>query len=209
MSRLLSMLFALMIGLGIAVPAHAQQAAPKINEQVRGMVAAAVLGAMGERFGDVGVKLQIDALQPAGSTASAWQLQGQGRFQLDGEEAWEAFRFSCTYRPDIDGVEFPKVEFGGDQGPRLVLNDASLVHELETKIIDALKTLYPGSDARLQLDSIRSEQAGERFLSINAQGLADLGMLGTRTIHLQGDYDQRSGRWLRSTYRLDERLGSL
>lgn len=210
-SHCLLLLLVLATGLPMA-SAMAQQPAQRsvtINESMRGTVAAAVLGAMGERFGQTPVKVRIDELQASRASDSHWPMQGTGHFQLEGDSNWERFSFRCNWRADVDGVDFPLINIGDARGPQQVLNDATLIGELEEQVLRTLGSQFPGDAPRLQLDNIRSEQTAGRFLSISATGLIDLGLLGTRPIRVEGAYDQRGDRWLRQQYWLDERLGAL
>ena len=94
---------------------------------------------------------------------------------------------------------YPDITLGGDgeaAGERFVPNDARLVGELEARIATEFESLPGAGRVFLQLDDISSIQSGQRFLRIDASGIADFGPGGSTAAHVDAIYDLQAGHWL-------------
>lgn len=60
----------------------------------------------------------------------------------------------------------------------------------------------------LQLDGIESYESGDRYVRIDARGIADFGADGRSSINIEALYDRTPGTWLRSYYTLGDEAGT-
>src|SRR5690606_28844712 len=79
-------------------------------------------------------------------------------------------------------------------------NDPMLVRQLDERVVERLGQEFAEQTVRLQLDRIRTVQAGSHYLRIDASGIADFGPEGTSSARIEALYDRRDGAWLRVDY---------
>jgi hypothetical protein len=60
---------------------------------------------------------------------------------------------------------------------------------------------------RLQLDEITTLETGQRYLRIDAQGIADFGREGSTPARVDALYDRKDKSWLRVNYELGPAVG--
>ena len=173
------------------------------DEALQSAVAAVVIGALSEQFGERTISVKLDSVDVQVASIRDRIISGTGRLQIgvdDGE--WLGFRYRTLYDTLYGSAGYPELTLGGTDGEREVPNDSSLVGELDARVAARLDEEFGGQPVRLQLDRIASMEAGGRFLRIEAVGIADFGREGTTPAHVDALYDRRDGSWLRVNYEL-------
>lgn len=168
------------------------------DERAQAAVAAVLVATLGERFHEpmLEVRLGQAGIESIGPREQV--VSGSGQLRFDGDDdGWFSFAYRSLYDPVHGGAGYPEVELGGDEGggERFVPNDARLVAELETRLVDEFES-WPGAGrVFLQFDDISSLQTGERFLLIEASGLADFGSGGRTPARVEALYDLQARAW--------------
>lgn len=168
------------------------------GEAVQSAVAAVLVATLAQRFDGRMEDLRLDQVDLDVGTPGP-VVHGRGAIRLDGGEEWLAFRFHTRYDPVFARAGYPEVELGGGgegDGERHVPNDAALVAELESRVAGELGSMPGAGPVRLRFDRIRSVRTGDRFLHIDAGGLAYLGSDGHLPAEVQALYDLHTGSWL-------------
>ena len=177
-------------GAGQATATDAEQAA----------VAAVLVATLGDRFGQSMMELRLDAPLVDIEGPREHVVHGVGYLRFTGEgDDWLAFRYRSRYDPLFGSAGYPEVVLGGDgeaDDERFVPNDALLLGDLEARVATDLEALPGAGRVFLQLDDISSTQSGERFVRIEAGGLADFGPGGSTSARVDALYDLRAGAWL-------------
>lgn len=170
------------------------------GDPVQGAVAAVLVATLAERFGGAPLELLLGetTLESTGPQDQVVHGVGQLRFEGSGDD-WLAFRYRSRYDPAFGTAGWPEITLGNDgeaEGERFVPNDAGLLGELETLVAREFES-WPGAGrVYLQLDDIDSVQSGERFLRIDATGIADFGPGGTTVAQVGALYDLQARTWL-------------
>lgn len=187
-----------------AARAAANAALAHEREVLDGEVAASLVTALTEQLDGRPVKIRLDHVDVAASGMRERLVRGEGQLQIEGTNDWLGFRFSTLYDSYLESAGYPELSIG-DAGPggRVVPNDARLIRELEDRVLDRIAGEYARKNARLQLDRIDTLQTGDRYLRIDAQGIADFGLDGTAPTRVEGLYDRIRNEWLRVTYALE------
>lgn len=172
------------------------------DEQVQAAVAAVLVPTLGGEFGGAVLELRLGEadVEITGPRDHVVHGVGQLRFTGDaGSDDWLAFRYRTRYDPVFATAGYPEIMLGGDgagDGEHFVPNDAGLMAELEARVGAELEA-YPGAGrVFLQLDDISSMQSGQRFVRIEAHGLADFGPGGSTTARIDALYDLHASAWL-------------
>ncbi|MCR6662302.1 MAG: hypothetical protein NVV60_03920 [Luteimonas sp.] len=197
-------------GKALAVPPAASgvQQATSGDEALDNAVAAVLVSTLGQQFGgDEPVSLRIDSISVQASGTRDRAVDGEGRMRLGDDPDWIGFRYRMLYDTTFGSAGYPEVMLGGvDSGERELPNDASLLRELDVRVSAELDRTHPAG-ARLQLDRIRTVEAGRRFLRIDASGVADFGLQGSTPIRIESLYDTRKSDWQRVQYFLGSAAG--
>jgi len=183
--------------------AQARAALAQERETLDGVVAAALVGALSEQLGDRPVKIKLERVDVQTTSLRDRLVTGQGAMQIDNAEDWIGFRFSTLYDALLESAGYPELSIGtvGPEG-RVVPNDATLVRELDDRVVDMLGKEFGTQQVRLQLDRIATMEAGTRYLRIDARGIADFGLDGVSPVQVEGLYDRQERKWLRAAYTL-------
>ncbi len=188
-----------------ATPPVAAPAAADLGQLLQDAVASVVVVALTEQFDGRVISVKIDDYNVAISSARERLVSGHGTVEMDakGKDA-----VSFTYRTLYDVIDahagYPTITVNGFSGgsERLVPNDATLINELDERIVSALSKELQGKPVWLQLDEIESYESAQRYVRINASGLADFGVEGQTPARVEALYDRNDGAWLRVNYAL-------
>lgn len=182
-----------------ATPNHA-----RVGEDVRGIVAGAVMVALTERLHDTALRIRLKSVDVKSREGAAQNLEGIGEYLSATEKDWTSFRFSTRYVPGEGSATYPALEFGRlADAPRRVLNDPVLIGELETRVCDQISRDSGVRDVRLQFDDIQTERNPGGGLDISVDARADVGVDTGRRTHIEGSYDERTRRWIDVNYLFD------
>lgn len=173
------------------------------DETLHAAVAAVVIGALSEQFGDRTISVKLDSADVAIASIRDRVISGTGRMQIGADDGeWLGFRYRTLYDTLYGSAGYPELTLGGTEVEREVPNDSGLVDELDARVAAQLDEEFGGQPVRLQLDRIATLEAGQRFLRIEAAGIADFGREGTTAAQVEALYDRRDGSWLRVSYEL-------
>lgn len=174
------------------------------REVLDGVVAASLVAALSEQLGGRPVKVRLDRVDVAVSGMRDRSVRGQGQLQIEGTSDWLGFRFTTLYDAFLQSAGYPELSIGGaGPGGRAVPNDSRLVRDVEDRVVDRLASEFGSQKVRLQLDRIDTLESGNRYLRIDAEGIADFGLDGTAPAKIEALYDRIRNEWLRVSYSLD------
>ena len=188
-----------------ATPPQAAPSKPraKDDETLHNAVAAVVVAALTEQFDNRTIAVQLDSADVQIVSIRDRVVSGEGRMRIGADdEDWIGFRYRTLYDTLYGSAGYPELTLGGSEGERAVPNDSALVQELDARVVAALDKEFQGQPVRLQLDRINTLEAGERFLRIDASGIADFGREGSTPARVEALYDRRENAWLRVNYEL-------
>ncbi|MGG6462871.1 hypothetical protein [Solilutibacter silvestris] len=179
-----------------ATPTHVQ-----VDEDVRGIVAGAVMVALTERLHDTALRIRLKSVEVKSREGAAQNLEGIGEYRPAAQNEWTSFRFSTRYVPGEGSATYPVLDFGQSAStPLRVLNDPVLIGELETRVCDQIAKDSGVREVRLQFDDIQTERNPGGGLDISADARADVGVDTGRRTHIEGSYDERARRWINVNY---------
>lgn len=183
-----------------AAPADEEPAAPLVpaDEGVQAAVAAVLVAALAQRFADPMLEVRLESAGVESEGPRDHVVHGRGLLGFGGGD-WLAFRYRARYDAASGSAGWPEVELGGGgaaDGERFVPNDAGLLAELESLVL-AEFAAWPGAGrVVLQLDEVHSLRSGDRFVHIDARGIADFGPGGRTAARIEALYDLRHATWL-------------
>ena len=188
-------------GAADTIPADIAPAHVVADDQAQAAVAAVLVATLVERFADPMLEVRLDPAKAEAGGPRDHVLHGTGQLRLDGggDQDWLAFRYSSRYDALFGTAGYPEIALGADgagEGERFVPNDAALVGELETRLAAEFEARPGAGRVFLQFDDISSVQAGDRFLRIEASGIADFGPGGSTAARVDALYDLKARRWL-------------
>lgn len=175
------------------------------HDAIDNAVAAALVSAISEQLGGRPVDMRLEAIDVRPLSVRDRTVSGTGslRIEGEGEDDWMGFRFQVLYDSELDSTGYPEVSIGGiTADERDIPNDVQLVQQLDAQVVSALGKDFHQPSVRLQLDRIRTVEAGRRYLRINADGIADFGRDGSTNTQIEAIYDRSSNQWLRVHYEM-------
>jgi hypothetical protein len=188
-----------------ALPAAAAQAGTTLEDAV----ASVVVVALTEQFDGKPIAVNIDSYDVQVSGARERLVTGRGRVDVEGSVGSIAFSYRTLYDVLSSNAGYPaiaiqRVESGRTDAAaeRAVPNDAVLIEELDRRVASALSGELGGRPVWLQLDSIESFETDQRYVRINASGIADFGLDGRTPTRVEALYDRTRQAWLRVNYEL-------
>lgn len=194
------------VATALHVQATAAMSAPQsrveADESLDGAVAAAVIGAVEQEFGESQVGVKLDRVQVDPASIRDRAVSGTGRLQLGGDAEWIDFRFAAQYDTQTTSVTHPQLVIGQGGGGRAVAVNAALSTGFAQRVGRSLQNEFEGQPVSLSFDRVQSVQAGSRYLRVEAIGLADFGAEGTTPASAQGLYDSKAGTWVNVSYEL-------
>lgn len=186
-------------------PEAAADAAPAAS--LEDAVGAVVLVALTEQFDGRPVAVNIDSHEVQVAGARHRLVTGRGRVEVGGAAESFSFRYRTLYDVLSSDAAYPTITIdrieasGGSERP--VPNDAVLVDELDRRVASALSGELGGRTVWLQLDRIESFEAEQRYVRIDASGMADFGPDGRSPARVEALYDRGRQAWLRVHYALE------
>lgn len=179
------------------------------NQDLDRTIAVALINAISAQLGGRAVDMRLDSVEIGPAKTRDREIRGTGGLRIDGGDAWAGFRFLLVYDSQRRVASYPEVSIAGvSTGERNIPNDASLVRQLEARVVAALSKQFRRQSISLRLDRIATVQSGSHYLRINADGLAYLGAEGSRDMTIEALYDRSSGKWLRLHYGLGDGYSS-
>ena len=198
---LMTLVFGFQPVMAATKPASSASTPQTVGEDVRGIVAGAVMVALTERLHDTALRIRLKSVDVKSHEGAAQNLEGIGEYVSATEKDWTSFRFSTRYVPGEGSATYPVLDFGQSAGMfRRVLNDPVLIGELETRVCDQIAKDSGVRDVRLQFDNIQTERNPNGSLDISADASADVGVDTGRKTHIEGSYDERGRRWINVNY---------
>lgn len=194
------------------IHARALDAAPQSRvEGDRAMdeaVAAALIGAVSEQFGDdAPVAVQLDRLAVDPASLRDRNVSGEGRLRIGDDEGWIPFRFRALYDTAGASVSYPYLVLGDGGAAEPLATDSGLARVLGAHVDRQLAREFTQQPVDLSLDRITAAPAGDHYLAVRAMGTAGFGGEGRTTARVHALYDRDSGRWLRVDYELGAAAG--
>lgn len=167
-------------------------------------IAGPLVRALSEQFGNRAVDMWLEAIAVQDLDARASAISGTGGVLVDGGSDKVGFRFHVPYDNRRRRAGYPAVSIGGvAAGERDLPNDGRLIRHLESDMAKALARRFRKPSTWLRLDAIATVEGGNRFLRINAEGMAyvDRNDPGAPVV-LQAIYDRIGNAWVRIEYEL-------
>lgn len=165
-------------------------------------VAAALVGAVAQQFGERQVEVRIDSVDVAPLSAMDRQVQGQGRLLLGGEGDWLPFRYQANYDTQAGVAMAPRLIIGAPAPGKALAGSGELARELRGQVEHALADEFDQQRFKLQFDSVTATDANARYQRIDAQGSVDFFDEGATPTSVSALYDRRTGELLHVTYEL-------
>lgn len=181
-------------------------------QAMRDAVSAVVVVALTEQFNGKDVTVDFGDYTARVVGARERSVTGYGTAHIQGKGKDDAVGF--TYRTLYDVVTgmagLPSISITGIGGgaERMVPNDSGLVDEMQDSVSSAISRDLGGKQVWLQLDRIDSYESGDRYVRIDASGIADLGTDGRSSTRIEALYDLGKKSWLRVNYQLGDDSGS-
>lgn len=182
--------------------AHQPEAGTQDRAATEKLIAGAVVGRLAQRFDGRPVEVKFGALRMQPLDERTQAIDGEGSLRFAGDPGWIGFRFRSLYDRVLGQPAPPDIEVGVGGDARPIPNDSLALRHLEDRTIEALQRELGADDVRMQLDRVETVETGEHYLGIEARGLADFGLDGSRAIHIHALYDRRNAQWLRLEYEL-------
>ena len=170
-------------------------------------VAGSVVSALAERFGGRAVEVRFDGVDVSALDGRRQSVSGRGGVRFAGGSAWIGFRFGSVYDTLLGQPGRPQVEIGVGGEGRSVPNDGLALRQLEDRMTAMLQDARAMPSVRLQLDRVETFETGQYYLSMDAEGLVDFGLDGSRGIRVRALNDRRDGQWLQLDYDLGAAAG--
>lgn len=186
----------------------AAPAAPDTGAQaMRDAVSAVVVVALTEQFSGKDIAVEFGDYAVRVASARERYVSGHGTVRIQGKGKGDAVGFS--YRSIYDVVNgqagYPSISITGVGGgtERMVPNDSGLIDMLDAHVASTISHDLGGKQVWLQLNRIDSYESGDRYMRIDADGIADFGIDGRSNLRIEALYDLGKKAWLRVNYRLD------
>ncbi len=188
----------------VAPAASAPLAGADGQQRLQDAVASVVVVALTEQFDGKPISVGIDSYEVRVSGARERVVSGRGRVDIEGAQDPITFNYRTLYDVLSSDAGYPTISIAGVGGgsERSAPNDSTLVGELDRRVAAALSQELGGRQVWLQLDAIESYESADRYVRIQATGLADLGIDGNTPARVEALYDRSEGAWLRVNYEL-------
>lgn len=165
-------------------------------------IAAALIGAVSNQFGERRVGVRLDRLSVEPASLRDRSISGEGRLRIGPGGSWIPFRFDALYDTYQASVSYPYLVIGASSTEQVLSTDSRLARALDRRLDHALAAEFAQQEVDLTLDHVTSAPAGERYLAVRALGTAAFAGEGSTAAQVQALYDRRSGEWLRVGYEL-------
>lgn len=172
------------------------------GEAMDGAVAAAVIGAVSQQFGETEVAVKLDKVAVDAASIRDRTVSGDGRLQIGGDHEWIPFQFAALYDTVGTSVSYPQLKIGGSAGARSIAGNSKIAIALSTRVDAALRSEFPQQPVEMVMERVTISALGTRYLQVKGTGTADFGVEGTTSAQVEALYDHRNGQWLRVDYEL-------
>lgn len=181
-------------------------AGARASDPLQDAVASVVVVALTEQFDGKAIAVNIDDYHVQVSGARERTVSGRGTVSIGSDAAASeiAFDYRTLYDTVTGNAAYPAIAISkmGGSSERLVPNDASLIGQLDERVSSVLSKELGGKQVWLQLDSIETFESGQRYVRINAEGIADFGIEGSAPARIEALFDNSQKIWLRLNYQL-------
>lgn len=165
-------------------------------------IAAALIGAVSGQFTQAVIEVKLAEVDVMEASFRDRQLQGRGELRIGDDRTWIPFEYEALFDTQEGSVSYPRLVIGAGQNSDSVATGSPLARQLNARANAALGDEFAQQPVSLSLKDVRSSPAGERYLRVEASGMADFGVEGNTSAQVQGLYDQHSGRWVQVSYEL-------
>lgn len=174
------------------------------DETIRNAVAAVVIGALSERFGDGPVAVRLDTVEVDATSIRDRLVHGEGRMQIGSDEQdWLGFRYRTLYDTFEGSAANPRLTLGSiADDARMIPNDAALLQALDGEVARRVAVEFAGQPVAVRLDTVTTVETGARFLRLDGAGTADFGSEGSTPARVDALYNRRDKRWRHVGYEL-------
>lgn len=172
------------------------------DEAMDGAVAAAVIGAVSQQFGENEVAVKLDKVAVAPASLRDRTVSGDGRLQIGSDVDWIPFQFSALYDTVGTTVSYPQLKIGGGPDAKPIAGNSKIAMALAGRLDTALRSEFPEQPVAMIMERLTSSAVGTRYLQIKGLGTADFGVEGTTAAQVEALYDRSNGQWLRVDYEL-------
>lgn len=172
------------------------------DQAMDGAVAASVIGTISSQFGDraIAVKLDQVAVQPISIRDRT--VRGEGRLQIGNDTAWIPFQFDVLYDTREASATQPAITLGDAPAAHEIALESTVARELDRLVDAALADEFVQQPVQLVVERVTTADAGQRYLRVEALGIADFAAEGSTPARVQALYDRRTGEWVRLDYEL-------
>ena len=172
------------------------------DEAMDGAVAAAVIGAVSQQFGDTQVAVKLDTVAVDAASVRDRTVSGDGRLQIGDDVEWIPFQFAALYDTVGTKVSYPQLKIGGSPGTRSIASNSKMARALATKVDAALRVEFQEQPVELVLERVITSDVGTRYLQVKGMGTADFGEEGATAAQVDALFDRTTSQWLRVSYEL-------
>lgn len=172
------------------------------DEAMDGAVAAAVIGAVSQQFGESKVAVKLDTVAVDAASIRDRTVSGNGRLQIGGNAEWIPFQFAALYDTVATTVSYPRLKVGGGADVQAIAGDSAIAMAFSSKVDAALQGEFQDQSVELVLERITTSAVGTHYLQVKGTGTADFGAEGTTAAQVEALYDRSNGQWLRVAYEL-------
>lgn len=172
------------------------------NEAMDATIAAAVIGAVSQQFGDNAVSVKLDKVAVDAASLRDRTVSGDGRLQIGGAADWIPFQFVASYDTVETTVSYPQLKLGSHSAGRLIAGNSNIATTLATKVDAALRAEFPEQPVQMVMERVTTNAIGARYLQVRGTGTADFGREGTTAAQVEALYDSSNKQWLRVSYEL-------
>ena len=196
--------FALLFGLATAVaqlqPASVAAPDPDTASGMQDVTAAAVVESLRARFAGSDVEFKFDSFGSQQASARDVQVQGSGRFRLEGGTAWMPIRYSALYDTEQSSIESPDIRFAAaiSSQPRSVDGVA-----LDRAVGSRIAAEFASQSVQFDLGTIRLIGGDARYALVEGAGVASFHGEGDAPVSVQAVFDRSKGKWLGVVYELE------
>lgn len=175
-----------------------------VAHRLEDAVASVVVVALTEQFDGKPISVNIESYDVQVSGARERMVSGRGQVGIGNDGAPIAFSYRTLYDVLSANAGYPSITVGqvGAGVERSVPNDALLIGELDERVASTLSGELGGKRVWLQFDDIQTFESGDRYVRINATGIADFGPDGSTPTRVEALYDRDGRTWLRVNYEL-------
>lgn len=172
------------------------------DEAMDGAVAAAVIGAVSQQFGDTRVAVKLDTVAVDAASVRDRTVSGDGRLQIGGDVEWIPFQFVALYDTVGTTVSYPRLKIGGSPGTRTIASNSKMAMALAIKLDAALRVEFQEQPVVVAMERVTTSDIGTRYLQVRGMGTADFGEEGSTAAQVDALYDRNTNQWLRVSYEL-------